>query len=100
MHGTLYEFTHSSILQLAVVSAILMSQILGLGALLGSESGWPVLLGGVAVVPALIQIALLPFMPESPRYLGCHSTMLSEQGYFLTPRLGRIQGLSATLFSR
>ena len=55
--------------QLAVVSALLMSQVLGLAALLGSRSGWPVLLGGVAVVPALLQVALLPFMPESPRYL-------------------------------
>lgn len=36
--------------------------------MLGTDSGWPVLLG-IGGIPALLQILLLPFMPESPRYL-------------------------------
>ncbi|OBS82246.1 hypothetical protein A6R68_23766, partial [Neotoma lepida] len=34
----------------------------------GKESTWPYLFG-VIVVPALVQLASLPFLPESPRYL-------------------------------
>ena len=54
--------------QLAVTSGILVSQILGLDTVLGTEEGWPALLG-LAAVPALMQVALLPFVPESPRFL-------------------------------
>ena len=57
-----------SFLQLAVTTGLLMSQILGLDTILGTESEWPVLLG-IAGIPALIQIMLMPFMPESPRFL-------------------------------
>lgn len=32
------------------------------------ESTWPYLFG-VIIVPALVQLASLPFLPESPRYL-------------------------------
>ncbi|NXO56677.1 GTR9 protein, partial [Aramus guarauna] len=32
------------------------------------ESRWPYLFG-VIVVPSLIQVVILPFLPESPRYL-------------------------------
>ncbi|XP_028613902.1 solute carrier family 2, facilitated glucose transporter member 9 isoform X3 [Grammomys surdaster] len=35
---------------------------------LGQESTWPYLFG-VIIVPALVQLASLPFLPESPRYL-------------------------------
>lgn len=43
-------------------------QILGLEVLLGSEDLWPVLLG-LTVVPTVLQMSLLPFCPESPRFL-------------------------------
>lgn len=43
-------------------------QILGLESLLGSEELWPVLLG-ITVIPTVLQMALLPFCPESPRFL-------------------------------
>ena len=42
--------------------------VLGLPNLLGGEDTWPVLLAFVAV-PSLLQCMILPFMPESPRYL-------------------------------
>ncbi|KAL6118581.1 slc2a4 [Pungitius sinensis] len=54
--------------QLAIVTGILIAQILGLESLLGVEDLWPILLG-LAVVPAVLQMALLPFCPESPRFL-------------------------------
>uniref|UniRef100_A0A8C2PSD8 Solute carrier family 2, facilitated glucose transporter member 4 n=1 Tax=Cyprinus carpio TaxID=7962 RepID=A0A8C2PSD8_CYPCA len=54
--------------QLAIVTGILMAQILGLESLLGSEQLWPVLLG-VTILPTVLQMTLLPFCPESPRFL-------------------------------
>ncbi|XP_061090992.1 solute carrier family 2, facilitated glucose transporter member 4-like [Conger conger] len=54
--------------QLAIVTGILIAQVLGLNSLLGSEELWPVLMG-VTVLPTVLQMALLPFCPESPRYL-------------------------------
>ncbi|KAK5875873.1 hypothetical protein CesoFtcFv8_026907 [Champsocephalus esox] len=54
--------------QLAIVTGILIAQILGLESLLGVEHLWPILLG-LAIVPAVFQMALLPFCPESPRFL-------------------------------
>ncbi|XP_017574027.1 solute carrier family 2, facilitated glucose transporter member 3a [Pygocentrus nattereri] len=54
--------------QLGVVLGILISQIFGLEFLLGSDKLWPLLLA-LTVVPAVIQCVLLPFCPESPRYL-------------------------------
>uniref|UniRef100_A0A6Q2YCB9 Solute carrier family 2, facilitated glucose transporter member 4 n=1 Tax=Esox lucius TaxID=8010 RepID=A0A6Q2YCB9_ESOLU len=54
--------------QLAIVTGILIAQILGLESLLGSEDLWPVLVG-VTVLPTVLQMGLLPFCPESPRFL-------------------------------
>ncbi|XP_072769161.1 solute carrier family 2, facilitated glucose transporter member 1-like [Nerophis lumbriciformis] len=54
--------------QLGVVLGILVAQIFGLESLLGSDSLWPLLLA-LTVLPALLQSILLPFCPESPRYL-------------------------------
>ncbi|KAM6220854.1 solute carrier family 2, facilitated glucose transporter member 9 [Rhynchocyon petersi] len=47
---------------------VFTGQLLGLPELLGKESTWPYLFG-VIVVPALVQLVSLPFLPESPRYL-------------------------------
>ncbi|XP_061817154.1 solute carrier family 2, facilitated glucose transporter member 4-like isoform X2 [Nerophis lumbriciformis] len=54
--------------QLAIVIGILIAQVLGLESLLGSEDLWPLLLG-LTVVPTVFQMGLLPFCPESPRFL-------------------------------
>ncbi|CAH1954470.1 unnamed protein product [Acanthoscelides obtectus] len=54
--------------QLAVTIGLLLSQVLGIEQILGTNDGWPLLLG-LAVVPALLQLVLLPICPESPRYL-------------------------------
>ncbi|XP_016896596.1 solute carrier family 2, facilitated glucose transporter member 1-like [Cynoglossus semilaevis] len=54
--------------QLGVVVGILIAQIFGLEALLGSQRLWPLLLA-LTVAPAVLQCILLPFCPESPRFL-------------------------------
>jgi len=83
--------------QLAVTTGLLISQILGIEQILGTDEGWPLLLGGIftihytiilytysiiiitlfifflllglAICPAILQLILLPVCPESPRYL-------------------------------
>lgn len=54
--------------QLAVTVGMLLSQVLGIEPILGTNEGWPMLLG-LAVCPAILQLILLPVCPESPRYL-------------------------------
>ncbi|XP_012255629.2 glucose transporter type 1-like isoform X2 [Athalia rosae] len=54
--------------QLGVAVGLLVSQILGVEQLLGTDAEWPILLG-LAIFPAILQLMLLPFCPESPRYL-------------------------------
>jgi len=54
--------------QLAVTVGLLTSQVLGVDYLLGTDEGWPYLLG-IAVFPSILQMVLLPICPESPRYL-------------------------------
>lgn len=54
--------------QLAVAFGLIGSQILGIDLILGSDEGWPWLLG-LAVIPSAVQCAMLPFAPESPRFL-------------------------------
>ncbi|KAF7666828.1 hypothetical protein LDENG_00089220 [Lucifuga dentata] len=54
--------------QLGVVIGILIAQIFGLEFLLGSDALWPLLLS-LTAVPAIVQSIMLPFCPESPRYL-------------------------------
>ncbi|NIG60935.1 solute carrier family 2, facilitated glucose transporter member 4 [Pontoporia blainvillei] len=54
--------------QLAIVIGILIAQVLGLESILGTATLWPLLLG-ITMLPALLQLVLLPFCPESPRYL-------------------------------
>lgn len=46
----------------------LFLQVLGLESMLGTATLWPLLLA-LTVLPALLQLILLPFCPESPRYL-------------------------------
>nr|XP_033798870.1 solute carrier family 2, facilitated glucose transporter member 5-like [Geotrypetes seraphini] len=47
---------------------VFAAQILGLPELLGKDEYWPLFLS-VIVMPSLIQFLLLPWFPESPRYL-------------------------------
>ncbi|XP_034456194.1 solute carrier family 2 member 15b isoform X2 [Hippoglossus hippoglossus] len=47
---------------------VFIAQVLGLHELLGEEQHWPLLLS-LVVFPTLVQVMLLPWFPESPRYL-------------------------------
>ncbi|XP_069782749.1 solute carrier family 2, facilitated glucose transporter member 9 isoform X3 [Narcine bancroftii] len=51
-----------------ICCGVFVGQILGLPEILGKESSWPFMFGLIAV-PAMVQLAVLPFLPESPQYL-------------------------------
>ncbi|XP_035697052.1 solute carrier family 2, facilitated glucose transporter member 5-like [Branchiostoma floridae] len=55
--------------QLLTTIGILVAQILGLDFILGNEQLWHYLLLVGYIVPSGIQLLILPFLPESPRYL-------------------------------
>jgi len=57
-----------TVYQLIITLSILISQILGMNNMLGTEDGWPWLLA-ITAIPAILQLATLPFCPESPKYL-------------------------------
>ena len=48
---------------------VFIPQVLGLTELLGDEQGWPWILA-IITVPCLIQLIILIWSPESPKYLG------------------------------
>ncbi|XP_040087406.1 solute carrier family 2, facilitated glucose transporter member 1 [Oryx dammah] len=54
--------------QLGIVVGILIAQVFGLDSIMGNQELWPLLLS-VIFIPALLQCVLLPFCPESPRFL-------------------------------
>lgn len=54
--------------QLGIVVGILIAQVFGLDSLMGNKELWPLLLS-IIFIPALLQCILLPFCPESPRFL-------------------------------
>ncbi|XP_013779694.2 glucose transporter type 1-like isoform X2 [Limulus polyphemus] len=62
--------------QLAVTVGLLLSQVFGINFLLGTAQGWPYLLA-IAIIPAVLQLCLLPLCPESPRFL-----LISKQQEF------------------
>ncbi|KAJ8286040.1 hypothetical protein GJAV_G00033880 [Gymnothorax javanicus] len=47
---------------------LLVGQVIGLQELLGKPEHWPILLS-TTCVPAFLQLIILPWFPESPRYL-------------------------------
>ncbi|XP_055017012.1 solute carrier family 2, facilitated glucose transporter member 9 [Boleophthalmus pectinirostris] len=63
MRGFIGQF--NSIL---ICLGVFTGQVLGLPELLGQESRWVFLFSFIAV-PPLLQICVLPFLPESPRFL-------------------------------
>ncbi|XP_031145444.1 solute carrier family 2 member 15b [Sander lucioperca] len=64
---------------------VFIAQVLGLHELLGKEEHWPLLLS-LVVFPTTIQLMLLPWFPESPRYLliekeNLHATIAALKWY-------------------
>ncbi|KAG8197747.1 hypothetical protein JTE90_006794 [Oedothorax gibbosus] len=72
--------------QLGITVGLLLSMILGINELLGTEEKWPYLFG-VAVIPAAAQLLLLPICPESPRYL----LITKQQEYSARKALERLR---------
>lgn len=52
--------------QLSVTIGMLVAQILGIEQILGGNDSWHILLG-IAILPPILQLLLLPLCPESPR---------------------------------
>lgn len=73
--------------QLFITIGILSAQVLGIRHILGTSTGWTIMLG-LTAIPAVIELVLLPFFPESPRY------MLIQRGDEKTARkaLQRLRG--------
>lgn len=76
----LFLLVSGTVSQLGVTIGLLLSQILGLPVILGTKEGWPFLLG-VAFIPAVLQLLLLPLCPESPRYLLISRDRVTEARY-------------------
>ncbi|KAM4727457.1 solute carrier family 2, facilitated glucose transporter member 4 [Rhinophrynus dorsalis] len=74
--------------QLSLVIGILVAQVLGLDIFLGSTTRWPALFW-VTLIPAALQCLLLPFCPESPRFLY----IVCEQEAQAKKSLRRLTGL-------
>ncbi|KAM4578413.1 solute carrier family 2, facilitated glucose transporter member 11-like isoform 3-T3 [Fundulus diaphanus] len=51
-----------------ITGGILTGQVMGLKEILGKEEYWPILLS-TTCIPAVLQLLILPWFPESPRYL-------------------------------
>ncbi|KAK6483589.1 solute carrier family 2 [Huso huso] len=51
-----------------ITGGILTGQVVGLKELLGGDDYWPMLLS-TSCIPAILQFLILPWFPESPRYL-------------------------------
>uniref|UniRef100_A0A7N6BH77 Major facilitator superfamily (MFS) profile domain-containing protein n=1 Tax=Anabas testudineus TaxID=64144 RepID=A0A7N6BH77_ANATE len=51
-----------------ITGGILTGQVVGLKEILGREEYWPILLA-TTCIPAFLQLLILPWFPESPRYL-------------------------------
>ncbi|KAM3618837.1 uncharacterized protein V6R79_025578 [Siganus canaliculatus] len=54
--------------QLFITIGILIAQIFGIRVILGNSTGWTLMLG-LTAIPAVLELLLLPFFPESPRYM-------------------------------
>ncbi|XP_071236331.1 solute carrier family 2 member 15a isoform X1 [Salvelinus alpinus] len=70
---------------LFICAGVFSAQILGLHEILGKEDHWPLFLS-LVVIPTFIQLMLLPWFPESPRYLliekhNVHATIIALKWY-------------------
>ncbi|XP_007246353.3 solute carrier family 2, facilitated glucose transporter member 5 [Astyanax mexicanus] len=54
--------------QLFITVGILTAQVFGIRNILGNAEGWPIMLA-LTGIPAVLELLLLPFFPESPRYM-------------------------------
>ncbi|XP_069833512.1 solute carrier family 2, facilitated glucose transporter member 9-like isoform X2 [Dendropsophus ebraccatus] len=79
IRGSLGQIT-----SILICVGVFIGQVLGLPEIFGTESLWPCAFGFI-LIPAVIQVAILPFFPESPRYLLVEKqdTKKAEKGFSL-----------------
>ncbi|XP_051943038.1 solute carrier family 2, facilitated glucose transporter member 1 [Hippocampus zosterae] len=65
---TLLRGAFATLNQVAYASGILLGMVSGLETMLGTKELWPVMMS-LSLIPALVQYLVMPFCPESPRYL-------------------------------
>ncbi|XP_003383220.1 PREDICTED: solute carrier family 2, facilitated glucose transporter member 1-like [Amphimedon queenslandica] len=64
-----YRGAMGTFVQLSITSTILLSQIFGINAIVGTgQYGWRILLA-VPLLFVIVQVLILPWCPESPRFL-------------------------------
>ncbi|KAH7720644.1 Protein FGT-1 a [Aphelenchoides avenae] len=79
--------TLGSVHQLMVTVSILVGQFLGLPFILGTETLWP-LIFAFSAIPCFIQLAVLPFCPESPK----HSLIMRDRAARAEMDLKKLRG--------
>ncbi|XP_065339001.1 solute carrier family 2, facilitated glucose transporter member 1-like isoform X2 [Cloeon dipterum] len=79
-----------TVYQLVITISILLSQLFGLGSILGTPSMWPLLLS-LTLLPAVFQLATLPICPESPKFTLLNSGKELEAQRGLTWLRGTIE---------
>ena len=57
-----FLFQVGTVYQLIITISILISQVLGMGSVLGNEAGWPILLG-LTIVPGILQVRKIEAVP-------------------------------------
>jgi len=57
-----------TVYQLGITFSILMSQVFGMSSVVGTKEDWPWLLA-ITLIPAIVQVILFSFCPESPKHL-------------------------------
>ena len=57
-----FLFQVGTVYQLIITISILISQVLGMGSVLGNEAGWPILLG-LTIVPGILQVRKIEASP-------------------------------------
>ncbi|XP_019714733.1 solute carrier family 2, facilitated glucose transporter member 3-like [Hippocampus comes] len=65
---TLLRGAFATLNQVAFASGILLGMVSGLETMLGTKELWPMMMS-LSLIPALVQYLVMPFCPESPRYL-------------------------------
>ncbi|CAB3386487.1 Hypothetical predicted protein [Cloeon dipterum] len=79
-----------TVYQLVITISILLSQLFGLGSILGTPNMWPLLLS-LTLLPAVFQLATLPICPESPKFTLLNSGKELEAQRGLTWLRGTIE---------
>ncbi|XP_064610529.1 solute carrier family 2, facilitated glucose transporter member 1-like [Liolophura sinensis] len=69
--------------QLSITTGVLVSELIGQSFALGTEKLWPALLG-FSIVPVIFQLIVLPFCPETPRFLILNKGLDEEARTALT----------------